>query len=721
MPRGPMFRKLALALLLSTALLAPARAQQDGTPPATLVADSLSIAGDDQLIAEGNVEVFHKGIRLRASRIVYDESEDRLQIEGPIRLTEADDRTIILGSQGDLAADLSEGILQSARIVLNQQLQIAAAEIRRSGGRYTELTNSIASACKVCAGSSTPLWEIRASRVVHDQESRHLTFSDAQMRVLGVPILYLPRLRMPDPTLDRLTGFLTPGLFSSTTLGTGITAPYFIVLGRSRDLTVTPLATSGGARSVDLRYRQAFRTGDLLLQGAISRDDILPDQFRGYVAAEGDFRLPYDFRLLFDGEWQSDDAYFGDYRVSDSDRLRSNIEVTRTRRNEYISGRLIGYETLRDSERDATIPSTLQDLRYDRRLRLPGLEGESTLSLQTFAFQRYSDSPLDPDGDGISNGRDLGRATARLDWRRDFALAGGLMGAALGEVRADAYQVAQDEVWSGQHSRIHGTAGVELRLPLVRNGANGARDLLEPKLQLMWSPETATDVPNEDSLLAELDEGNLFSFSRFPGADAVETGFRANLGVTWTRYSPTGWTLGAAVGRVLRGSPVEGFPEGSGLGDARTDWLAALSLTSPDGLRATGRMLFDDTLSVTRGEVRLDQNAKRYSLGAGYIWADAAADPALALDTSELLADVGYSVTPQWRAKAMARYDFMADRPSRTGLGLQFRNECLQFNLSLSRRYTSSTSVKPVTTVQVQMDLLGFGGRAPGEARVCRG
>lgn len=722
---GTLGRKLALALLLSTALLAPPSApvfaQAAQNAPATLVADSLAIAGDNKLVAEGNVEIFHRGIRLRASRIVYDEAADRLEITGPIRLTEADDRTIILGSQAELSADMTEGILKSARIVLNRQLQMSAAELRRSGGRYTEMTNSIASACKVCEGSSTPLWEIRASRVIHDQEKRQLTFSNAQMRVLGIPILYVPRLRMPDPTLDRLSGFLTPGLFSSTNLGAGVTLPYFITLGPSRDLTVTPLLTNSGARSVDLRYRQAFRTGNLLLQGALSRDAILPDQWRGYLAARGNFRLPADFKLLFDGEVQSDDAYFSDYRIEDSDRLRSNIEVTRTRREEYISGRVIGFRTLRDSERDAIIPSTLQDLRYARRLVLPALGGDSTLSFRAYGQQRYSDSPFDPDGDGISDGRDLARGSARLDWRRDIYLPGGLVGAGLAELRADVYGITQDAVWNGQHSRLHSAAGLELRWPLVRSAANGGRDLLEPKLQLLWSPSTAATVPGEDSALAELDEGNLFSFSRFPGEDRVETGFRANLGLTWTRYSTQGWTLGASVGRILRADPVDGFSVSTGLGADQSDWLAAISITSPDGLRAAGRMMVDEDMSLTRGEMRVDQLAQTYALGVGYIWADTRADPGLMADTSELLLDGSYFVTPQWQARGMARYDFMADRPSRTGLGLRFHNECLYVDVSLSRRYTSSTSVKPVTTVQVQMDLLGFGGRATGPARVCRG
>ena len=121
--------------------------------------------------------------RLRASRIVYDQASDRLVIDGPIVLTDETGDTIILASQADLSADLSEGILTSARLVLNQQLQLAANRMMRTGGRYTALDSVVASSCKVCAANPVPLWEIRARRVVHDQQERQLYFDHAQFRV----------------------------------------------------------------------------------------------------------------------------------------------------------------------------------------------------------------------------------------------------------------------------------------------------------------------------------------------------------------------------------------------------------------------------------------------------------------------------------------------------------------------------------------------------------
>jgi LPS-assembly protein len=142
--------------------------------------------------------------------------------------------------------------------------------------------------------------------------------------------------------------------------------------------------------------------------------------------------------------------------------------------------------------------------------------------------------------------------------------------------------------------------------------------------------------------------------------------------------------------------------------------------TSPQGLDMQGRMLVTNDLSLTRAEMLLAQSWQTVSLSSGYIWAVADAAEKRPARTSELLVDGSVKLTPQWQATASGRYDFEADRPSRTGLSLTFRNECLSADVSLSRRYTSSTSVKPVTTVQFQLDLLGFGSAAVGPARTCR-
>jgi LPS-assembly protein len=706
--------RLALALLCLLAL--PAAAQDR----ATLVADRVEIAGGDRLVAAGAVEVFFEGRRLRASRITYDRGADRLIIDGPITLTDGAG-TVILADQADLAADLSEGILTSARMVLEEQLQLASAEILRVGGRYTRLGRTVASSCKVCAGNPTPLWEIRARRVVHDQSERQLYFDNAQLRVGGLPVFWLPRLRMPDPTLDRATGFLMPSLRTTSELGTGLRLPYFITLGPHKDLTITPYFSSRGGRTVDLRYRQAFATGAIAFSGALTRDEILPGETRGYVLATGAFRLPRNFRLDLRLEDVSDRGYSLDYGRGERDRVMSRIEATRVSRGEWVSARLLHIRTLRDGEDNSRLPSLVADLTWQRRLEPALIGGLATLTFRTHSHSRTSSVATDSDGDGISDGRDTGRATAMAAWRRDMILGPGVQLAALGEVRADWYEIGQDAAAGGSFTRVTGAAGVELRWPLTRATARGATQVIEPVVQLVWATDNSAAVPNEDSVLAEFDEGNLFALHRLPGNDAVERGARANVGIGLTHIDPGGWSLGLTFGRVLRDRPSEVFSAASGLDGGTSDWLAALRWQAP-GITLTNRFVLDDDLRLTKGEARLDLVRDRFAVAGSFVWMKADASEQRTAPVRELLLDASYDFTGNWTGQFATRYDFVADRAASAGVKFAYRNECLAVDLSLSRRFTSSTSVTPTTDVGLSVQFLGFGGTTrAGPARACRG
>ncbi|TKA96357.1 LPS-assembly protein LptD [Cereibacter changlensis] len=716
MPRP--FRPL-LSLALWLAVLASPVAAQDA---ASLIADSVSINGDSVLVAEGNVEVLYQGRRLTAGRIVYDKAGDSLTIDGPIVLREGEG-SFILADQAALSADLENGVLTSARLVLNQQLQLAASELSRVGGRYTSLGRTVASSCQVCAGNPTPLWEIRARRVVHDQLERQIYFDRATLRFAGVPVFYVPRLRLPDPTLKRTSGLLRPSIRTTSGLGAGIKLPYFLTLGVSRDLTLTPYVTAKGGRSLDLRYREAFSFGSIEVNGARSRDELLPDDSRGYIFAQGVFILPRDFDLRFQFEEVSDSAYYYDYGMEEKDRLDSRIEITRTRRNEFIGARIINFRTLREDEDNDTLPSVIGDMVFHRRFSGGPLGGQGGLSFETHSHHRSSSADIDSDLDGdlIADGRDMSRVSVGIDWRRNWVLPGGLVGATLGEAQADLYRIDDDETFGGSTTRLHAAGAVELRWPWVRGSASGAQHVIEPVAQLVWSREHDDDLPNEDSALVEFDEGNLFSLTRFPGSDAVEEGRRLNLGVSWTRYDPDGWSLGATVGRVIRQDDLDQFGNASGLDGSSSDWLAAVQVSLASGLTATNRVLIDDSFEITKAEWRLDLARENYGLSSSYV--RVLADPSESREDniSELRMDGRYGLTDFWTAKATGRYDFEADRLQRAGLGMEFRNECLKLDLSLSRRFASSTSVSPDTDFGLSVDLLGFGsGAEAGPSRVCR-
>lgn len=695
-------RLAALVFLLITALCVTpqaARAQantDEQTPPAVLIADRVSVTPDGKLIAQGNVEAFQGSQKISARQITYDRATGTLTIDGPIRLTDGNDITI-LAEAAQLDRDMQNGLLQGARMVMAEQVQLSALELKRSDGRYSQLYKTSVTSCQVCAEGRAPLWQIRARRVVHDQQERQLYFDDAQLRVLDIPVFYLPHLRLPDPTLDRATGFLIPSFRTTSQLSTGIKVPYFFKLNDNADITVSPYL-SPKTRTLDLAYRHAFARGRIAFEGAVTRDDLLPDRTRGYLVGAGAFALPRRYQLSFDFEWISDNAYLIDYGLPYRDRLNSEIAIGRVTRDMFTRAALIHYQSLRDGEDESILPTLVFDTAYQRRIFPELTGGELRFGVWAHAHRRSSNLDV--------LGRDVARLTAETRWLKSWFFSSGLrvdweMGLA-----ADLFDISQDSNFTDRLSRLTPSAALTLRMPMTRS-IGQTTHFLEPIAQFGWSNVNGDAVPNEESKLVEFDPGNLLSLSRFPAPDVREEDLRLAYGLNYARFGP-GWQGFLTVGQVIRKEAQPQFTSTSGLAGDISDFLLAGQIQADFGLDVTARTIFDDSLDISKAELRGDWAGDALALTGSYLWLQADLAEGRARAVSEIYFDGAYQLNPSWTASANWRYDLADTRAATAGIGLTYRNECVEVDLSVNRRYISSTSVEPTTDFGFTIALRGF-------------
>ena len=691
-------------LLLILALLPLRALAQDA---ALLVADQLYITRDRELVASGNVEAFQNGTRLRASAIRYDQGTGALSIEGPITLTEGDD-TVIVANAAELDADMRNGILTGARLVLNQQLQLAAVQIDRVDGRYNQLYKTAVTSCRICEDGRPPLWQIRAKRVIHDELEQQLYFDEAQFRIGNIPVFWLPRLRLPGPGVERASGFLVPSVRSTSALGLGLKIPYFIKLGDRRDLTLTPYLSSSTS-TLEFRYREAYRNGRIEFQGAVTRDDLLPDDTRGYLFGAGVFALPQDYILNFTLQTVTDDGYLDNYAYSGADRLKSELTVSRAQRDAYIRGSFFNFKSLRDDEDNDTIPTLVLDGEYERRFFPTSLGGEVRTTLVAHSHRRISDLAIDSgDADDIVDGRDVARINAEINWLRSYTLPAGLridtrLGAAF-----NTFNISQDSTSLTDPSELTPQAAITLRYPLSKTTPTGINHVIEPVVQVSWTGGERLVIPNEESTRVEFDQGNLLDLSRFPRADRRERGTVAAVGLGWSRFNPDGWDTNISVGQVFRTEEDSDFTTTSGLDGLTSDFLLAGQLSAGDGLSLTGRSLFENDFSLSKAELRGDFTYRRGRFGGSYVWLQEDPSEERGNEVSEITFDGDYRVNQFWTASANWRYDVATDRAATAGLGLSYQNECVTLDLAVTRSYANSTSVEPSTDFGFNIGLRGF-------------
>ena len=706
-------RILLVCLMIGLSLPVSAQNQNPAEPPnpAMLVADSVFVDGT-QLVAMGNVEAIYDGTILQAGRIIYDRQSETLQIEGPVRIKEGDS-LILLADSAALDRNLQNGILRGARLVMDEQLQLAAARVDRVNGRYSQLTRASVTSCQVCGPNQVPLWQIRARRVIHDQKERQLYFDGAQFRVADVPIFYFPRLRLPDPTLKRARGFLVPTSRSTTRLGFGIKMPYFIPIGDHQDVTITPYV-SPVTRTMEYRYRRAFAHGGIEVRGAISRDTLNRNVTRGYIFGAGAFDLRRDFKLSFDVEATTDNAYLADYGYSSKERLDSAITLTQTRRTSYFEASLTHYQSLRDGENNATLPTIVGDVLYERRFFPRLLGGEFRAGVNAHSHYRYSNTDV--------VGRDVTRLTTDLSWRKKWTLPAGLRAGVTGQLWVDSFNVVQGgPLVTSQSTTATPAVAIDLRWPLLRRNARGGRDLLEPILQIGWVGGNRRNLPNDESTRVEFDEANLLSLSRFPAPDRRERGTSVAYGMRWMRQAPSGWAGGLTLGQVIRQTADSSFSTSSGLSGIASDWLVAAHVRNGKGLALWARGTLDEKDGFSKAEARLDWTRDRLGVGASYLLLKTDLAEDRTAPVAEWSLDTRYRIGRHWTTSANWRYDLASDRTAKAGFGLQYRNECAEIDFSVSRSFISTSSLQPSTVFGLTVALKGFstGGSAKEYRRTC--
>jgi LPS-assembly protein len=706
--RRLMMLRVLLSSLIVIASAAGLGAQSpEAEMPAMLIADNVFISEGSTLVAEGNVEAFQGDRRLKAQKITYDPSTEKMTIEGPIVLQDGTS-TLILADAAELDRDLQNGLLTGARMVLDQQLQLAAAHISQTSGRYSQLYKTTATSCRVCENGSPPLWQIRARQVIHDDVEQQLYFDRAQFRVLNVPVFYLPRLRLPGPGLDRATGFLRPLLAINSQLSTGVKVPYFIKLGDHRDLTLTPYLSSK-TRTLEYRYRQAFRRGRISFEGALSDDTLREGELRAYLFARGNFNLKRNYKLSFRIEATSDKAYLKNYDYSNADRLTSEIAISRTSRDTYFRAGLLNYYSLRDDVSNDTEPTIIGDVFYDRRFFPQSLGGELRVGLDFHSHYRRSDLDIDgSDTDSIVDGRDVTRLSSELMWLRDWTFGNGLRVDGKVGVAVDFFNIRQDVNYDSVVTEVAPQTALALSYPMIRSTGDGVVHYLEPVAQIAWVGGSSDNVPNDESTRQDFDEGNLLSLSRFPAVDRRERGVVAAYGVNWTRIDLTGWEARLNIGQVIREKANDSFTVTSGLRGTRSDFLVAGQLKTRTGLNLTARTLFDEGFNFSKAEIRTAYLSEKVNVVGSYVWLTADPLENRADPVSELAVASSFPLSRNWRARANFRYDIEEFGATRAGAGLIYRNECVEVDLSVQRRFTSSRVVDPSTTFGFTISMAGF-------------
>jgi LPS-assembly protein len=758
-------RRVAHAALLGVSLStlgmafdSPAFAAQTGKPasgdgkPVLFSADEVNY--DDQfglVIARGNVELSQGNQTVLADTISYNQRTDTVTASGHVSLLQ-DTGDVVFGNYIELTDSMREGFIKDIRLLMADRSRLAGNTGRRTDGNRTEIRRGVYSPCDLCKDDPTqpPIWQLKASKIVHDKEELKVEYEDVTLELGGTPVLWSPYFSHPDPSVKRASGFLPPTLGSSNTLGFNFDVPYYWVLAPDKDLTISPLITTRQGVDLSGEYRQRFGNGFIDTRASVTNADTVSgtaadpttahDQVRGHIASFGEFDLDEDWRAGWAVRRTTDQTYERLYHFGGSENfLTSDAYVENFDGRNYGSVYTYSFQSLRlgVSDRSQAYVLPLADYNWDWKPQLWG--GHFTANLDAVDIIRETG----PNSRRISAGGEF-----NLPWlTRDGSAWNFVAG-----LRTDAYSVSnqpilgtgvtnivngvpvvsRQQISNGSVARAFPQVGLEWKDPWVSTAQHSTL-VVTPRAAFYAAPigGNPPQIPNDDSVSFDYNENDLFVRNRLVGYDQVDGGQRVDYGVQVDWNSDDGQKARALVGasyRFQRQTPFNyglgltpatngsyqqtvAITSGTGVNRQNSDYVGRLSYSPSDYLETSYRFRFDrEDLRPEHQELGVAVGPQQLRLGANYLQlGDNARDGETR--RQELSLSLAWIYNQYWTFSTRATRELSGDNVNQvsSGFAVQYQDECLTFVTSLTQSGVRDRDIKPGTTLLFQFVFKNLG------------
>ena len=441
----------------------------------------------------------------------------------------------------------------------------------------SELSKGVFTVCKKRDGKCPP-WSIKAKKITHDLAKKTIYYDHAVLKVYDVPIFYFPKFFHPDPTVKRQSGFLSPFITSSTTVGTGFETPYFWAISDSKDMTFTPKTYTKENILLLNEYRQAFRNGFLTLdtsytEGYKETSSTKTDGSRNHLFANLDLNFneneSFDKNLSIKVQTTSNNTYFRVHDIntalvdSSDTNLESEIKYNFSKDDMYFGLNANVYENLDVKNSSDKYEFILPNLNFGK----------------TFFTKKYG--VVDFKSNAIYSNYETNKhktfLTNDIIWNPYSYISNrGFINTIEGMVRNTNYETKKTNEYKDDKTvnELSGVISYKSSLPLIKKNINFS-NLFSPTIMFRYAPGHMRNLSAKD---VHLNSANLYSLNK---TSEIENGISAVLGFDYKINEKRGLEekekLAISVGQVFSNEKNKDIPSKSSLDQKMSDIVGEIN------------------------------------------------------------------------------------------------------------------------------------------------
>jgi LPS-assembly protein len=637
--------------------------------------------------ARGNVEVNQDDSMVKADNINYNIRSNQVSASGNVVIVYTDG-TVAFADYTELSGNLKSGIIKNIKLILADKSKMAAKKAERRYGKNT-LESVVYSPCDLCEVNpeKPPVWQVKALKVIHDEQTQDVEYESAWLEMFGVPIFYTPYLSHPGPEVQRRSGLLMPSFGSDSDLGKVLQTPFYYAPNENVDFTFNPMFTSKENIVLAAQMRNMLKKGDIKGSGSVTVDS--KNELRSHIDANARYEINDYWRLKVDANRSSYDSYGKKYDFDEDSEtwLESNFKFEGFDNRNYAALRGYSFQDLRKGYDDDKTPLILPDFVY-HHVQDPDAK-----------YGSYKDFKISSSNIYRKSGAKSNRLSLEQGWHLPYTNSNGEIYNFSASLRGDGYYIQDKELtdteeFTGFAGRAYPEVSLGWRYPLVR-GEKASSQVIEPMVVAAYSPKggNSKKISNEDSRDMVLDDTNVMETNRFTGYDRVETGPRINYGFKWSAYGEKSGQASFFLGQSYRFYKNNNFADQAGLEQNFSDIVGRIYAAPHRYLDMLYRYsLNSKNLEARRSELTLNIGPPLAKFSIDYMFIDGASgDLSDFEDREEITATLESEITRYWSANLSHQYDLTRDGgPIEYSGHVVYEDECLRFDSSVERSYVNN-------------------------------
>jgi LPS-assembly protein len=563
--------------------------------------------------------------------------------------------------------------------------------------------------CKNRGKDKCPPWQIQSEKIEHVASKKTIYYKNAILKIYDFPIFYLPVFSHPDPTVKRKSGLLIPSLNSNSTLGTGISVPYFWAMSKDKDLTFTPKVYMKENPLLLAEYRHDFKNSFLIMDSGFTKG-YKKTTTKKLPGTKSHFFSRYNMNLSKEDDVAdievniqhvSNDTYLKIHDVNsilaneDLDILENSFVYNYQKEDLFFGANLSAFDNM----------TILDNSKYEYLVPFLNLEKNITSS------EAYG--TLDLSSKFRVRNYDVNKQNEILvndfDWKSNkfinkFGLETQFQGLLKG-VNYNAKNTPEYKTDETNHE-VSGAIGYLAKLGLFKNDLNNSTSqLLTPKVLLRYAPGHMRNIDD-----GRLKYSNLFNLNKVNEIDVIESGLSTSIGFDYTINeigvkNNTKEKFSLSAGQVISEKENMDIPSSTSLDQKFSDFVGESKLSLNNVNLKYNFAVDQNYRDLNYNEVSADLILNKTKFNIGYL------EEKNHIGSSEYVkSSLELGVGNDTKLSFSTKRNLLTSSAEFYNLSYEYFNDCLKAGLVFRREFYTDRDIEPDNSLMFQISIVPFGG-----------